>query len=89
MAAIVILLWIGSLVAGWHHFYIWLIVPVGFFVIHVLQGQRQALAALKRNGMSGEFYRKQMIIPNLRLILWSALQHGFLFLVGGFLSRLT
>ena len=89
VAVIVILLWIGSLIAGWHHLYLWLIVPIGFFVIHMLRGQRRAVAALKRNGMSGELYKKQMFIPNLQLILWNVFLHGILFLTGGLLSRLV
>ena len=86
MVIIIILLWVGSIAAGYLNFYYWLAIPMAFFLIHVMRTQRHAMANLRRNGMTGELYRKQMLMPNVRLILWTAFVHGLLFALGKLLS---
>ena len=86
MAVIIGLLWSGSLVAGWNIYYPWLVVPPLIFLFHVWSKQRRVLAALKSNGMSGELYKRQMLIPNMLVILWSAALNGVIFGAGALAS---
>lgn len=48
LAFVVILLWIGSAIAGWHNFWPWLAVPVSIIGLHVARTMRQ-MAALRRH----------------------------------------
>ena len=88
MVAIVLALWLGSLIAGWHNYWLWLLVPIGFFFFHAMWSQKRAITVLKRNGISGHNYRKQMALPNARLIGMAIFQHGALFGLGFLLHRL-
>jgi hypothetical protein len=79
MALLVIILFIGSAVAGWMTFYPWLLVPPAVFATYAWAMQRRALEHARRNGMSGEFYKQQMLGPNVKLVVWNAVLHGLIF----------
>ena len=82
MVILIILLWIGSLISGWNEFWLWLFLPIVAFTITTFSRQAKAINALRANGMSGDRYRAQMMLPNLMLIGWNAILNGLIFGVG-------
>jgi hypothetical protein len=82
LAIVVILLWIGSAIAGWFLFWPWLIVPlvvIGLYMMRINAGFR---AARERNGLPiGGSIRAgtSMAGPNARLLTVTLVQHLAIF----------
>jgi hypothetical protein len=81
-ASISLLLWLGSLVAGWNHYYPWLALPVIAYLAFIIWADRHAMEAYRKYGMSGVNFRRKMLGPNLLLIIWNTLLNALIFGVG-------
>jgi hypothetical protein len=79
MAAIVLLLWAGSIISGWLNFYWWLVLPPAIFLLHVIRFNRRMGKAYDRNGLPKDRLIGNMLGPNITLIATAILQNSALF----------
>lgn len=90
MVIVVLLMWIGSAIAGWQFYWPWLVVPPGIVGLHILRVTGQMNAVRRRNGMSlprlGE--PGSMLRPNLTLLILTVLQHLCIFGIAAGAHRL-
>jgi hypothetical protein len=82
MALFLFLMWVGSLIAGYHHFFWWLTIPILFFVSYVIRSNAQMTSMARRNGLDGGRLTKNMLGSNCLLIANAIVQHSVLFGVG-------
>lgn len=84
MAAMILVFWIGSLIAGWYAFWFWLIVPVVGLSLHVGRVTSRMRVAQRELGIlqPGQRPAFSMVRANVRLIVLSFAQQLAIFLVG-------
>jgi len=89
LALLVIALWVGSAVAGWHLFWPWLVVPVAVMGLHVMRMSAHMRAARERNGLpvSGR-PGTSMAGANVQLLVVTLVQHAVIFGVAAGLHHL-
>ena len=86
MGLFIIFLWLSSVVAGYFHFFWWLILPIGFFVRHVVQATARMTRVARENGLKESHFAKNMVRPNLELVATAVVQHAALFALGWLLD---
>lgn len=82
MAVVIVLLWIGSAVAGWYLFWPWLSVPAAVIVLHILRASGHMRAARQRIGLpAGGSGRPgtSMAGANFQLFVVTVVQHSAVF----------
>lgn len=82
MALIVLALWAGSLIAGWFHAFLWLIVPPLFFYVFAKAKTEQGARRFEALTGSTSTFRQQMARQNLLLVSVNIVQHCLLFGIG-------
>lgn len=84
-AIIIIVLWIGSAVAGWFTFWPWLMAPIAFAVFHILRVRSGMRAARKMMGMPARGSGQpgtSMAGADAQLLIGTLLQHLAIFGIG-------
>ncbi|QVM82966.1 hypothetical protein [Novosphingobium decolorationis] len=89
MALLVLMLWLGSAVAGWFLFWPWLSVPVVVIGIHIMRVMARMKAVARRNGMSSSALAGSMTSANTRLLVGTLIQHAVIFGVVAFVHYLV
>ena len=91
MGFLLLATWVGSVIAGWQGFWIWLIVPPMVAALNVWFRSATALGALRRVGGDAEteqVYWQQAGPPALKFVLWQIPLHILIFLVASGAQRL-
>ena len=82
MAIVVMALWIGSAIAGWHLFWPWLVVPMAVIGLHITRVSGNMRAARQRMGIPAAGTGRpgtSMAGANIQLIVATLIQHLFIF----------
>jgi hypothetical protein len=84
-----IVLWIGSIVAGWNRFPVWILIPPLVVFVVLMAAQGRAEAVLKQSGVRDTTrFHESMWGPTIKVVGWQFLLHSILFgagfFVGGF-----
>lgn len=69
----------ASLISGWFQFYWWLVVPPLAFFFYAFCAVELTNIHNERYGVSGDWFRRSMIGPNLALIIRNTIIHSTLF----------
>jgi hypothetical protein len=88
MVIVIILLWIGSAVAGWNVAWIWLLVPVGIMSIHVARTAASMKQRWALNGMPTKL-PAEMRRANGQLLAFTFLQHLAIFGIFAIISSVV
>ena len=82
MVVALVVLWIGSAIAGWFLFWPWLLVPIAFIGLHIIRASARMRAAYERNGLPIPGTGRpgtSMAGPNARLLTVTLIQHLAIF----------
>ena len=75
---LIVLLWIGSAIAGWFWFGWWLAVPLGFLACHAWTVSGRAKKHMQSLGF-GNTGGSEMTAANVQLVAFGGLQHAAIF----------
>jgi hypothetical protein len=86
MALLIFAMWVGSIISGYYHFLKWLVIPISFFTLYVINGQIRRAMVAKYNGLNVFRLVKSMVHADLMLVGVAIIQHSALFGVGWLLA---